>query len=232
MKKPSSHHQSLLKCYNDEIDNYEIATDEVGRGCLFGRVYAAAVILPKDDSFDHSKMKDSKKFTSSKKIQEVSEYIKSNAIAWSIQYEDENMIDMVNILQASQMAMHHSINTIIHDKSLVKNPMVKKPITILADGNYFKPFMLLNTEKNMLEQIPDICVVGGDNIYSSIAAASILAKVERDNYIKDMCVEHPYLVERYSLDSNKGYATQKHREGIMKYGVTDWHRNSFNCSWK
>jgi ribonuclease HII len=108
-KKKREIQKSLQKCYNLNPGIYEIGVDEVGRGPLFGRVYTAAVILPKDDSFDHFKMKDSKKFHSKKKIVEVSNYIKENAIAWFISYEDEKTIDEINILQATQKSMHHSI---------------------------------------------------------------------------------------------------------------------------
>jgi ribonuclease HII len=213
----------LKKCYDDTSSKiYEIGVDEVGRGPLFGRVYAAAVILPKDDSFDHSKMKDSKKFHSKKKIQEVADYIKKNAIAWSVQYEDEKTIDEINILQASQSAMHKCITKVIKDGTTKQPDLIK----LLIDGNYFNPYTVV-TSKSRIEHLDHICIEGGDNKYSSIAAASILAKVERDQYIEDLCAEHPDLVEKYSLDSNKGYGSRKHIEGIKQHGITIWHRRSF-----
>ena len=112
----------LKSCYNEDQNIYEIGVDEAGRGPLFGRVYTAAVILPKDDTFDLSKVKDSKKFHSKKKIEEAAEYVKQNALAWHVSYEDENKIDEINILQATQMAMHNSINETRKkfDKSLKK----------------------------------------------------------------------------------------------------------------
>ena len=213
----------LKKCYSETSTQiYEIGVDEVGRGPLFGRVYAAAVILPKDDSFDHSKMKDSKKFHSKKKIQEVADYIKNNAIAWSVQYEDEKTIDTINILQASQSAMHKCIAKVVKDGTTREPSLIK----LLIDGNYFNPYTIISPGKK-IEHLDHICIEGGDNKYSAIAAASILAKVERDQYIEDLCEEHPDLVEKYSLDSNKGYGSRKHIEGIKEHGITIWHRRSF-----
>jgi ribonuclease HII len=221
----------LLPFYNDNHETMEIGVDEAGRGPLFGRVYSAAVILPKDDSFQHSLMKDSKKFHSKKKILEVYEYIKQNAIAWSVAFSDEKTIDQINILQATQQSMHLAIAE-TEAKFLIRNTSTteKKALMILADGNYFKPFTRFNKEKHMIESIPHVCVVGGDNKYSAIAAASILAKVERDKYMEDLCLQHPELVEKYDLAKNKGYGTKKHMAGIKEYGITDWHRKSFKLN--
>ena len=202
-------------CYNND-DCIEIGVDEVGRGPMFGRVYTAAVVLPKDNSFDHSKMKDSKKFHSKKKIKEVSDYIKTNAIHWSIKWEDEKVIDEINIRNATHSAMHKSI------KEIYK---VGKDTLLLIDGNDFKPFVIFN--KTHLEQVPHITIEGGDNKYSSIAAASILAKVARDEYIQELCKEYPELIEKYDLEKNKGYGTKKHMDGIRNYGITEWHRKTF-----
>lgn len=224
---------SLMKFYDENTNSLEISTDEVGRGPLFGRVYAAAVILPKNDSFQHFMMKDSKKFTSDKKIQEVSDYIKNNAIAWSIHFEDEKTIDNINILQASQQAMHKCIREIMQKmtKKCEENDEIKPSFKILVDGNYFNPVILFNKQTQKLEPIDHICIQGGDNKYSSIAAASILAKVERDKYIKELCIQYPYLSERYSIHSNKGYGAKIHIEGIKQYGITEWHRKTFGiCS--
>ena len=201
----------------------EIGLDEAGRGPLFGRVYSGAVILPKDDKFDHSKMKDSKKFSSEKKIKEVAEYIKQNAIAWSVQYCDENEIDRYNILKATQMSMHKCVNEIIQT-NLFNNTQFKDCL-LLVDGNYFTPYMCYIN--NDMISISHTCIKGGDNEYSAIAAASILAKVERDKYIEDLCNEHPYLCENYSIDTNKGYGAKKHLDGIKNHGITKWHRKSF-----
>jgi ribonuclease HII len=219
----------LSKSFTNDNNIIEIGVDEVGRGPLFGRVYVAAVILPKDDSFDHSKMKDSKKFHSKKKIEEVSEYIKKSAVAWTICYEDEKVIDEINILQATQRAMHKCISEIMKNKLVFEGDTTTtdKKIQLIIDGNYFNPFMHYNQKRKILEQIPHVCVEGGDNKYSSIAAASILAKVARDTYIDELCQQNPELIERYSIDSNKGYGAKKHLDGIKEHGITIWHRRSF-----
>jgi len=178
-------------CENEEI--YEIGVDEAGRGPLFGRVYSAAAILPKDDSFDHSQMKDSKKFHSKKKIKAVAEYIKQNALAWSVAYEDEKVIDEINILQATQSAMHKAIkdcmSQIAEKKELTEKEQtyMKSQFQLLIDGNYFKPIAEYNKTFQKIEIVPHICIEGGDNKYTSIAAASILAKVSRDDYIYELC---------------------------------------------
>lgn len=222
----------LKKCYNQNENVYEIGVDEVGRGPLFGRVYTAAVILPKDNSFDCSMVKDSKKFHSKKKIEEASNYIKEHALGWYISFEDEKKIDEINILQATQLSMHNSILEI--RKLMIKNFKEEGreenkdyTFSLLIDGNYFKPITYLNKKTNKIETIPHVTVEGGDNKYASIAAASILAKVERDRYIDELCKEHPTLAEHYSIDSNKGYGAKKHLDGIKEHGITIWHRRSF-----
>ena len=207
-----------LKKYHFEDNNiYEIGVDEAGRGPLFGRVYAAAVILPKDDSFEHSKMKDSKKFHSKPKIEETAEYIKTYAFAWYVSYEDETVIDEINILQATQKCMHTCIREVKKQIEHIEHIDSSYCIHLLIDGNYFNPF----------EELPFTTVEGGDNKYTCIAAASILAKVERDKYIEDLCRKNPELSEKYGLDSNKGYGAKKHIEGIKKYGITSGHRKTF-----
>jgi ribonuclease HII len=211
-----------LKKYYHEDNVFEVGVDEVGRGPLFGRVYTAAVILSKDDSFDHSKMKDSKKFHSKKKIEEVAEYIKKNALAWSVTFEDEKVIDDINILQATQKSMHKSIQQTIKINYL--NHRNKHDYHLLIDGNYFKPMIM---DSQYINKYEVTCVEKGDNKYSAIAAASILAKVERDKYITDLCLENPDLSEKYGIDSNKGYGAKKHLEGIKKHGITIWHRRTF-----
>ena len=215
--KQQTKQQLLNVSYYNDDNIIEIGIDEVGRGPMFGRVYTAAVILPKE-GFDHSKMKDSKKFHSKKKINEVSEYIKENAIAWSIQWEDEKIIDKINIRNATHSAMHKAIKE-IYDKENDKN------YVLLVDGNDFKPYIVI--KENILEQVSHVCIEGGDNKYTSIAAASILAKVARDAYIDELCVLNPELIEKYDLSNNKGYGTKKHMDGISEHGITEWHRRSF-----
>ena len=215
--------QPLSIMYNADPNIVEFGIDEAGRGPMFGRVYSGLVVLPKDDSFDHSQMKDSKKFHSKKKIDQVAEYIKDNAIAWSVQYEDEQTIDEINILQATQSAMHKCIKDVMRKMPDVEH----ENILLLVDGNYFKPVTLLNKTKTKLESLKYVTVTGGDNTFTSIAAASILAKVERDNYIEELCINNPELAERYGIDTNKGYGAKKHIDGIKEFGISKWHRKTF-----
>ena len=220
--------QILAKYFSEDSSILEIGLDEVGRGPLFGRVYTAAVILPKDDTFNHFKMKDSKRFHSKKKIEEISEYIKENAIAWSISWEDEQMIDKINILQATQQSMHNCIDQIIKKNSTMS---ISTEYHLLVDGSYFNSYIHYNPISKKFDQLEHTCITGGDNKYTAIAAASILAKVARDQYIEELCNEFPYLDEHYSIASNKGYGAKKHMDGIEVHGITPWHRRSFRpCS--
>jgi ribonuclease HII len=233
----------LKKFFYENQTIIEIGADEVGRGPMFGRVYCGAVVLPKDDSFDHYKMKDSKKFASKspKKINETAEYIKQNAIAWAVEYQDESVIDQINILQATQLAMHNAIKNVIGQlaSKLGIEEINADDLFLLIDGNYFIPLKIRvnnnnnnnNNNKILEKTVRFQTVEGGDNKYTAIAAASILAKVERDKYIADLCVEYPELIEKYGLDSNKGYGSKKHMDGIKQYGITQWHRRTFGiCS--
>lgn len=222
-KKNNNVQQPLNTQFDENLSVIEVGIDEAGRGPMLGRVYAGVVILPKDNKFDHSQMKDSKKFHSKKKIKQVAEYIKENAIAWAVAYEDEQTIDNINILQATQSAMHKGITNVIGQMS---NVSLDK-ILLLVDGNYFNPYTTFNKTTTKFETIKHKIIEGGDNKYTSIAAASILAKVERDKYIDELCVVNPELIKHYSIDSNKGYGSKKHMDGIKKYGITKWHRKTF-----
>jgi ribonuclease HII len=218
----------LKKCHNEAENVYEIGVDEVGRGPMFGRVYTAAVILPKDDSFDCSMVKDSKKFHSKKKIEEAAQYVKDHALAWYVSFEDEKKIDEINILQATQLSMHNSINEIRKTTNLILKADEKDyTYSLLIDGNYFNPITFVNKKTNKIEVIPYTTIEGGDNKYASIAAASILAKVERDRYIDELCEKNPTLCEHYGIDSNKGYGSKRHMDGIKEHGITIWHRRTF-----
>lgn len=221
--------QPLKHYYFEDSNIYEIGVDEAGRGPLFGRVYSAAVILPKDDSFDHNKIKDSKKFTSKKKIEEVANYIKENALAWYVSFEDEHVIDDINILQATQKSMHNCILEVKkqYTQILKEKNAADYKFHLLIDGNYFNPITILNKKTNKLESISYDCIEGGDNKYTAIGAASILAKVERDKYIDELCIQNPDLIEKYGIDSNKGYGAKKHLDGIKQHGITIWHRRTF-----
>lgn len=202
---------------SDTIDDVmEIGVDEAGRGPMFGRVYTGAVILPKSMAlFNHALMKDSKKFHSEKKIREVAAYIKANALAWAVGWADEREIDQLNIRRATHLAMHRALKDVTHTDKI-------KTTLLLIDGNDFTPFV---NEKQ--EKYAHVCIEGGDNTYSCIAAASILAKVARDDYIADLCAQTPDLITRYDLLKNKGYGTKKHMDGIKQYGITEWHRKTF-----
>ena len=189
---------------------YEVGIDEVGRGPLFGPVYAAAVILP-IDTFDFSLMKDSKKFSSPIARSKVADYIKTNATWWAVESISEKQIDEINILHATMAAMHKCLDKLPHGIP------EKNKIEILVDGTYFHYY----------QNLKHTCVVAGDNTYASIAAASILAKVARDDFIQDLAKQHPFLDEYYDISRNKGYGTQKHMQGIATHGISEWHRLSF-----
>ncbi len=214
----SSYFESGDTCTSPFI---EIGIDEAGRGPMFGRVYIGAVVLPKDSKrFDFSKMKDSKKFHSDKKIKEVAEYIKSNAVAWSVTYAEHTEIDEKNIRKSTIDCMHNAVNDLMEKMNKMADELY-----LLVDGNDFIPMMKLCGDSYI--QIPHKCIESGDNTYASIAAASILAKVTRDEYIIQMCKENPDLNTRYDLESNKGYGTKKHMDGIRTHGISQWHRKSF-----
>ena len=220
---------ALNKHYLEDATILEIGVDEAGRGPLFGRVYAAAVILPKDPAteYDFSQMKDSKKFHSKKKIAHVADYIKQNAVAWAVAYEDEAAIDKMNILQATQSAMHKAIKSCIEIAEKKALPGAPPTIQLLIDGNYFNSMTTYDKVRGKIQATPHVCVEGGDDKYAAIAAASILAKVSRDTYIEDLCAENPELDEKYGILSNKGYGAKKHMDGIRTHGITIWHRRSF-----
>lgn len=211
---------------------YEIGVDEAGRGPLFGRVYTGAVILPSAPStaaaaataFDFSLLKDSKKFHSEKKIREVSDYIKTHAVAWAISYEEPGVIDSLNIRRATLQCMRNSINAVVKKHTDDPRP---SDYLLLIDGNDFIPMGTYNQDTHEIDNYTHVCVEGGDNTYACIAAASILAKVARDDYIEKLCDEYPVLDELYSLRGNKGYGAKKHLDGIREHGITQWHRRSY-----
>ena len=209
---------TLIISYNNDINIYEIGVDEAGRGPLLGRVYAAAVILP-NDNFNFSILNDSKKFSSKKKLLEAYDYIKENALYYSVNYADESIIDEINILQATMRTMHRSIKDVIKQSN-------KENYLLLIDGNYFRPVTYVSEECE-INHINYETIKGGDNLYCSIAAASILAKVDRDKYIDELCENNPYLIENYSINTNKGYAAKKHRDGIEQHGISPYHRKTY-----
>ena len=187
----------------------EVGLDEAGRGPMFGRVYIGAVIVPPDDTFKQSFIKDSKKLSERKRLMAY-DFIKEYAIDYTSFYYDEKVIDNINIFQATYKGMHKALDNLL-----------VTPEHILVDGCYFPVY--IKDEK----MIPYTCVESGDNKYLSIAAASIIAKVERDKYIYDIVDKYPDLNEKYDLLKNKGYGTSKHIEGIKTHGISKWHRKSF-----
>lgn len=178
----------------------EAGIDEAGRGCYAGPVVAAAVILPAD--FYHPLLNDSKQLKEEDR-ELLRPIIEKESITWSVAMIDNDVIDQVNILQATYKAMHHCIQQL----SL-------RPQQLLIDGNRFKAF----------EDIPFTCIIKGDGLYASIAAASILAKTHRDSYMKQLHHDFPH----YDWASNKGYGTPAHRNAINEYGLCCFHRKSFN----
>jgi ribonuclease HII len=178
----------------------EAGCDEAGRGCLAGPVVAAAVILPKN--FRHAVLNDSKKL-SPKQRYELRDEIINTAIAWNVAFVNNTEIDEINILRASFRAMHIAIEG-----------LQKEPQFLLIDGNRFIPY----------KSIDHCTVIKGDSIYFSIAAASVLAKTHRDDYMNKIHNEYP----QFGWDRNKGYPTAFHRSAILKYGITPYHRRSFS----
>lgn len=178
----------------------EAGCDEAGRGCLAGSVYAAAVIFPED--YQNAELNDSKKLTD-KHRKQLREIIEHDATAWAVGVVTPEEIDKMNILNASILAMHRALDQ-----------LKVRPEAVIVDGNRFKPY----------QQLPHTTIVKGDGKYLSIAAASILAKTYRDDYMDRLAEEYP----QYDWLSNKGYPTKKHREAIRQYGITPYHRKSFN----
>ena len=225
--------------YNDR-NRFEIGIDEAGRGPLFGRLYVAGVVLPKTGTLDPSFIRDSKTL-SAKKRKEMSDYIKEHAIAYHIHFTEPNVIDKINIRQAVLKGMRESVlecRKNVLDYMAVKPPVSTVDISIydneffaMIDGDDFPPCMLYEETngKSKYTEIPHETFVGGDNRYMSIAAASILAKVARDEYVQELCKRHPPLVERYGMDTHMGYGTKKHLEGIVKYGISQYHRRTYGC---
>lgn len=188
----------------------EVGIDEAGRGCLMGRVYVGLVILPEEEPPEDSlwwKIKDSKKL-SPKRRAEYRKFIQENAKEWHVEYANVEEIERHNILQATLLAAHRGLNT-----------LTTRPNLILMDGSYFKYYMDPTTD----EAISHVCVPKGDNSYLAIAAASILAKEARDEWVTEIASDHP----EYGWEKNKGYGTKQHREAIQTHGTTSYHRMSF-----
>mgnify|MGYP003082383080 FL=1 len=188
----------LLSHYYEGL--VEVGCDEAGRGCLAGSVYAAAVILPPD--YENELLNDSKKLSAKKRYTLRAE-IERGAVAWAVGVVTPEEIDKINILNASFLAMHRALDQ-----------LKVRPEAVIVDGNRFKPY----------QELPFTTIVKGDGKYLSIAAASILAKTYRDDYMQALAKEYP----QYDWQSNMGYPTKKHRKAISEHGVTPYHRKSFN----
>ena len=178
----------------------EAGCDEAGRGCLAGSVYAAAVILPPD--YQNPDLNDSKKLTD-KKRKALREQIERDAVSWAVGIVTPDEIDKINILNTSILAIHRALDQ-----------LKVRPEAVIVDGNRFKPY----------QNLPYTTIVKGDGKYLAIAAASILAKTYRDDYMDALAEEYP----QYDWKSNKGYPTKKHRAAIKQFGVTPYHRMSYN----
>lgn len=197
MKKSVSSNHLLPHYYSNLI---EAGCDEAGRGCLAGSVYAAAVILPKD--YDNPLLNDSKKLTE-KRRKVLRDQIVRDAVSWAVGVVTPEEIDKINILNASFLAMHRALDQ-----------LTIRPEAVIVDGNRFNPY----------RDLPYTTIVKGDGKYQSIAAASILAKTFRDEYMDSLANEYPY----YDWQKNKGYPTKAHREGIREHGPSPYHRMSYN----
>ena len=197
MKKSVSSNHLLPHYYSNLI---EAGCDEAGRGCLAGSVYAAAVILPND--YDNPLLNDSKKLTE-KRRKVLRDQIVRDAVSWAVGVVTPEEIDKINILNASFLAMHRALDQ-----------LTIRPEAVIVDGNRFNPY----------HDLPYTTIVKGDGKYQSIAAASILAKTFRDEYMDSLANEYPY----YDWQKNKGYPTKAHREGIRDHGPSPYHRMSYN----
>jgi len=218
----------MLKLFHSDTAKYEICIDEVGRGCLFGRTYVASVILPRDAPFDCADIKDSKKFSSKTKMKKVAEYIRANALYYHVAYVENDVIDKINILQAVMKGMHECIHTVMDKVKSANGGACENEFMAIIDGNYFKPYLYYSDESTSIQELPYVTIEKGDATYVGIAAASILAKVARDDYVTALCEKYPHLKDQYSLHTNMGYGTKAHLDGIQKYGSTNLHRKSFN----
>lgn len=225
LSKEKAKKEPLQLCYKTTSDCFEIGIDEAGRGPLFGRVYVAGVVLPKHGSIDFSKVRDSKKL-SSKKRKTMSDFIKENAISYYIHYTEAEEIDRINIRESVLRGMKECAKKNIEELQK-KHGATLDLCFIMVDGNDFPPYMSFDQQTNKLEPVQHETFIGGDNIYTVIAAASILAKVARDEYILDLCEKNILLKEVYGLHTHMGYGTKKHLDAIRENGITQYHRKSF-----
>jgi ribonuclease HII len=198
----------LLSHYYEGL--VEAGCDEAGRGCLAGAVYAAAVILPPD--YQNGLLNDSKQLTEKRRYQLRTE-IERDALSWAVGVVGPEEIDRINILNASILAMHRALDQ-----------LALRPQAVIVDGNRFKPYYSPTSADRSQSPVPHTTIVKGDGKFLSIAAASVLAKTYRDDYMNRLAEEYP----QYDWQRNKGYPTKAHREAIRQWGVTPYHRMSYN----
>ena len=198
----------MLKVHYYE-DMIEAGCDEAGRGCLAGPVYAAAVILPRD--YDNPALNDSKQLTEKQRVN-LRIQIEHDAVAWAVGVAAPEEIDRINILNASILAMHRALDQ-----------LTVRPEAVIVDGNLFKPYHHPLSGNKLSEPLPHTCIVKGDGKFQDIAAASVLAKTYRDDYMEKLADQYPM----YGWKENKGYPTKAHREAIRLYGISPFHRKSY-----
>ena len=207
----------MLKVRLDHVEtNNQVGIDEAGRGPLLGRVYAAAVLLPEIIPPEFADIKDSKKFSSPKKLKRIAELIMSKCRGYGVGYATCTEVDSQNVRVATYTAMHRAIT---------KLSAIVSPAHLIVDGNDFKPYYVFDGDR--LVGVPHTCVPQGDSYYMPVAAASIVAKYERDKYITNLVNQEPDLDRKYCLLKNKGYGTKEHLDGIREHGISEWHRKTF-----
>jgi ribonuclease HII len=200
-------HICLLPRYQNDASIVEAGVDEVARGCLFGPVYAAAVILNPEVPVHHW-LNDSKLVTRKRRAV-VRKWIEQHALSWSVASVDNDQIDKINIRRAAMLAMNTAVTS-----------LKMRPGVLLIDGDYFNP-------ESSIQDINYVTIVGGDAKYASIAAASILAKEHHDEYIRNMTEKEPELHMKYDVRNNVGYHTKKHASGLREHGISIFHRKTF-----
>ena len=221
--------------YFEDATTLEIGVDEVARGCVLGRVYACAVVWkhPKELTHAHKLelpclpkgivIRDSKTMSKAQR-ERAYQWIKDNALVVSVSYKDEKYIDTYNISQSAHDAMADAVAGVQHQLVAQQVDFTNVVQHLLIDGNRFAP--------RQKPSIGHTCVIKGDSTYFSIACAAIVAKVEHDHYIRELCEQDNTLQTRYDLLHNMGYGTKTHLEGIQKYGISPYHRKSFKCCMK
>lgn len=252
-KKTRIPREPLPMFYAPDKYQFEIGIDEAGRGPLFGRLYVAAVVLPKDGSMNTDEIRDSKKI-SKKRLSALYYYILEYALAYHIHYIDASEIDEINIREAVIKAMHICAGKVIDKLEKMPKDSVsfQEKYFLMVDGNDFPPyihpafssttdscmeenakqipeFLRDNTISNGWNHVPYQTFLQGDNSYANIAAASILAKVARDNYVIELCKKYPALATHYGMHEHMGYGTKKHLDAIRTYGITQFHRKTYGC---